>query len=75
MKKITCYATAIIFSAFIFSSQGCAKKKSDTQNNTDCKACKAFATDTKPEATQEVCNDSEEQTFRSQHSGQEISCH
>lgn len=74
MKKITSYVAAIILSAFIFSSQGCAKKKKDTQSS-DCKACKAFAAEGKPEVTQDVCSDTEEQNFRSQHSTQEISCH
>ena len=73
MKKIVSIISALAFTTFIISSQGCAKKKDDTQS-TECKTCKAFAATDKPEATQKVCSDTEEQNFRSQHSGQEISC-
>ena len=75
MKKIISYATAIIFSLFIISSQACSKKKEDTQTN-DCKICKAFASGPDQSTVEkEVCTPEEEQTFRSQHTGQEISCH
>lgn len=74
MKKITSYAAAILLTLFIISSHGCTKKKEDTQT-TECKTCKAFAAEGKPEVTQDVCSDTEEQNFRSQHSSQEISCH
>ncbi len=73
MKKINSLLTAIVFYAFVISFQSCQKKKEDTDNN-DCKTCKAFASGDKPEATAEVCSNGAETTFRSQHTGQEISC-
>lgn len=74
MKKLNSFLTAIVFSALVISFQSCKKKKEDTQN-TECKTCQAFATADKPAASSQVCSEGAEETFRSQHSGQEISCH
>ena len=74
MKKINSFLTAIVFCAFAISFQSCEKKKEDT-TETECKTCQAFATADKPAAFSQVCSDAAEQDFRSQHSGQEISCH
>ncbi|MEO8111080.1 MAG: hypothetical protein ABI594_13640 [Ginsengibacter sp.] len=73
MKKIMSYATGIILSLFIISSQSCSKKK-ENNSETECKTCKAFPGGGQPEVSQQVCSDGAEQTFRSQHSGEEISC-
>ncbi len=73
MKKIMSYAAGIILSLFIISSPGCSKKKEDT-TETECKTCKAFAGGGQLEVSQQVCSDGAEQSFRSQHSGQEITC-
>lgn len=73
MKKINSLLTAIIFSAFVLSFQSCKKEKENT-TETECKTCKAFPGGGNPEVSQQVCSDGAEQTFRSQHSGQEISC-
>ena len=72
MKKIIFYATGVILSLFVISSQGCSKKQENTAE-TECKTCKAFAGG-ELEVSQQVCTDQAEQTFRSQHSSQEISC-
>ncbi len=73
MKKIISYVAAIVLTTSIITLPGC-KKETETPQTSDCKTCKALATATKPEVSAEVCTAEAEQTFRSQHLEQEISC-
>lgn len=73
MKSIFQKSLVIILMTSFVSVQSCKKNK-DNEENTECKTCKAFKSADKPEATAQVCSGAAEQTFRSQHTGQEISC-
>lgn len=58
--------------SFALLQFSCAKKKEDTG---ECKVCKALAAGPDQGTVQkEVCSDSEEQAFRTQYAGREITC-
>ncbi len=73
MKRIVSILILSTFSFIFLSVSGC-KKDSKTEEESSCKTCTAYKTAEKPEATAQVCNSTQEQAFRSQHSGQEIGC-
>jgi len=60
----------LLFTVFVV---GCSKNKTE-EENADCKTCKAFAMGGMPEITMQVCSEAEEQAFRNEYAGREISC-
>lgn len=62
----------LVFSLFvILQGAGCSK---DKNGNEDCRTCRAYGANPEPVATQEVCSDAAEQSFRNEFTGHEISC-
>jgi hypothetical protein len=69
MKKMISYLSGLLLVALVIASPACNKKKDD-----ECRICKALATPDAPEITEEVCSEAEEQDFRNDYPGREISC-
>ena len=68
MKRIS-FITAVVF--LLFSAILTVSCKKETEN--DCKTCKAFSIDGLV-GEEEVCSEAEEQDFRNEFAGKEISC-
>ena len=68
MKRIS-FFTAVVFLLFSVILTVSCKKETEK----DCKTCKAFSVDGLV-GEEEVCSDAEEQDFRSEFAGKEISC-
>jgi hypothetical protein len=60
---------AFLFAASLFSFLSC--KKEEEPGNTACKTCKAIGTTI---VEKQVCSAAEEQAFRNENAGREISC-
>ncbi len=69
MKRYS-FFIAIVFLVFsVILTTGCKKN-----TESDCKTCKAFGIDGLV-GEEEVCSDAEEQDFRSEFAGKEITCY
>lgn len=64
---------ALLLATFSVSIFSCTKKSEEEK--TDCWTCKAYGSGTNPVVTSEVCSETEEQSFRTEHAGKEISCY
>jgi hypothetical protein len=71
MKKVFFVITVFVLSLAIISSNGCKKKKEETN---ECRVCKAAAGIDDAPAQETVCSDQAEQDFRNKHSRQTVTC-
>jgi len=69
MKRISIFSIIVFLLLSVILTTGCKKNTDDK----DCKTCKAWGS-TGLEAEEKVCSDSEEEDFRSEFAGKEISC-
>ena len=68
MKKILLKHTLLMV---ILLATSCAKEKG---SNGNCKTCRALGGPDQQTITRELCSEQEEQSFRSQYAGREITC-
>jgi len=69
MKRISFFSIAMFLLFSVILIAGC-KKNTD---KSDCKTCKAYSIDGLV-GEEEVCSEAEEQAFRNEFTGKEISC-
>jgi hypothetical protein len=69
MKRFSFFIAIVFLSFSVLLTADCKK----TTEKKDCKTCKAYG-GTGLVGQEEVCTDAEEQDFRSQYAGKEISC-
>jgi len=69
MKRISFFSVIVFLLLSVILTAGCKKNTEEK----DCKTCKAWGS-TGLEAEEEVCSDTEEEDFRSEFAGKEISC-
>lgn len=60
-----------VFILIIILSVACSKKNDTSEN---CKTCSALGGPDQQTITREICSEQEEQSFRSEFAGGEISC-
>jgi hypothetical protein len=73
MKKVTPLLAACLIAGMLYAgSSSCHKKKSEDDG--DCKFCKAFGPDLNVVDSATVCSESAENAFRSKNAGRQIKC-
>ena len=68
MKRISFFSVIVFLLLSVILTASCKKN-----TEKDCKTCKAWGS-SGLEAEEKVCSDTEEQDFRSEFAGKEISC-
>lgn len=68
MKKLLATTVTVACALVLFFVTACKKEK---DQQTTCKTCKAFGTTV---VEKQVCSAAEEQAFRNENAGREISC-
>jgi len=69
MKRISFFSVIVFLLLSVILTVGCKKKTEEK----DCKTCKAWGS-AGLEAEEKVCSDAQEEDFRNEFAGKEISC-
>jgi hypothetical protein len=74
MKRNLKIISSLLLVSFALTVSQCAKKKDEAPPDATCKTCKAFNPNGTIAAERKTCTALDEQAFRAENTGKEITC-